>query len=183
MQIKKGVWHAGRLAEALGWPGIVGAGLLAGLVATWPLLVTPLQARIAMLKTEVGLLRSRTAAKLPAEHRPLSSAEQLREFHRFFPAEDSIPDAMAKLHSAAAQYKLGLEQGEYHLLRDRDSRLGRYEILLPVRGAYSQIRKFVAQSLTDVPSLSLDSFTISRQKAADPLVDAQLKFTLYLAAE
>lgn len=87
---------------------------------------------------------------------------------------------MSKLYNAATQQNLTLEQGEYRLLPERDSKLMRYDVTLPVKGGYLHIRKFLAQSLIEMPALALESVSFSRQKADESMVNAQLQFTLYL---
>lgn len=183
MPIKRGVWQIQLLAEAAGWPGVAGVVVLASVLAVRSLAILPVHDRIAEVRRDAEDLRQRTASRLRAETLALDPAEQLVEFYRFFPIEQTIPDAIARIHLAATQNNLSLESGEYHLSRDSGGRLARYEILLPLRGGYAQVRKFIAQTLAEAPNLSLDALTIGRQKAGDPLVDAQIRFTLYLLAE
>lgn len=160
--------------------GYAAVALFIGTVAFVYLYLTPLQNRIAHLQEEAQALRDKSKSKLSGKKNN-NPAEQLAEFYRFFPKEDSAPDAMAIVFQAAAQQNLMLDQAEYHQAHDRDSKLMRYEIVLPIKGSYIQVRKFIAQALADVPNLSLDSMTFSRQKIGDSSVDAQLRFTLYLA--
>ena len=173
---------ARRWVYALGWPGLLGIGsvfFVAAFVLGWAM---PLQQRLLAVKQEADVLRAHSVAKSDAKKR-LNPAEQLAEFYRFFPKREVLADSMAKLYDAAAQQTLNLDQGEYRLAQERDTRLARYEIVLPVKGGYMQVRKFIAQVLTDLPSLALESIAFNRQKIGEPTVDAQLRFSLYLAAE
>lgn len=90
---------------------------------------------------------------------------------------------MEKIYAAAAKFNLNLDQGDYQLVQERDLKLARYEMVLPVRGDYVQIRKFVALALSEVPTLALDGISLTRQNITDPTVDAQLRMTLYLGAD
>jgi hypothetical protein len=134
------------------------------------------------LKREAATLRVLPKAQT-SEQAVLNPADQLAAYYRFFPKQDTAPDWMGKLYASAAQQGLNLEQGEYRLTHDRDAKMTRYDIVLPVKGGYLQLRKFIAQALADVPTLSLDSISFGRQKVGDIAVDAQLKFTLYLGRE
>jgi hypothetical protein len=134
------------------------------------------------LKRDAAALRMVPKAKV-AVSKTLNPADQLAEFYRFFPNEDTAADWMRKLYAAAALQGVDLEQGDYQLVHDPDGKITRYDIVLPVRGGYLQIRKFIAQALMDVPALSLDSITFSRQKIGDAAIDAQLRFTLYLVRQ
>jgi len=175
-------WHVRRYASDFGWPGAVAMLLFAASAAFVFLSLTPVRDRVAALQRDAKNLRLQSKASAPRE-KALNPAEQLGEFYRFFPRQESVPDGMAALYNAAAQHNLNLEQAEYRLAHDRDGKLTRYEVVLPVKGGYVQLRKFIAQVLADVPSLSLDSVTFNRQKIGDDGVDAQLKLTFYLGAQ
>lgn len=176
-------WHTRRCVGALGLPAIAALFLFALCIVADFWVIEPLQVQITGLQHEAENLRTQSKIKLDSEQKTLNPAQQLAEFYRFFPKQDTVPDCMAKLYNAAAQQNLVLEQGEYQLEQDRDSKLVRYEIVLPVKGGYVQIRKFIAQAMADVPTLSLNGITFGRQKVDDAKVDAQIRFTLYLGAE
>jgi hypothetical protein len=59
-------------------------------------------------------------------------------------------------------------------------RVMRYQVTLPVRGTYPQIRKFVDGALAQVPALSLDGIQFERRNIGDATVDAKIKFVVYL---
>jgi hypothetical protein len=176
------LWHARRTVGALGWPGMV-ALVLVGLSAAFgALLLQPRQERVLSLQRDATMLRLQSKAQ-PTTQKALNPAGQLAEFYRFFPGSDTIADGMSALYNAAAQQNLNLEQAEYRLSHDRDGKLSRYEVVLPVKGGYLPLRKFIAQALADLPNLSLDGITFSRQKIGDTIVDAQLRFTFYLGTQ
>lgn len=135
-----------------------------------------------MLQKEAASLQLQSKLRLNVQER-LNPVDQLGQFYGFFPEQSAIAEKMAKLYEAAAQQNLNLEQGEYRLVSVRDSKLVRYDIVLPIKGGYLQLRKFVAQVLTDVPNLSLDAITFNRQKIEDSSIDAQLNMTIYLRRE
>ncbi len=176
-------WRARHAVDDFGWPGIAAGLLFASCAAFGYFVIRPVQAHIHTLQSDAASLRKQTRATLATEHKTLSPADQLAAFYRFFPQQDTAFDWMAKLYNAAEQQNLSLEQGEYKLARDHDGKLIRYDIVLPVKGGYVQIRKFIAQAMADVPSLSLDGIAFVRQKVEETAVDAQIRFTLYLSAE
>ena len=59
-------------------------------------------------------------------------------------------------------------------------KLWRYEIVLPVHGTYPQVRVFLAQVLTKIPHLALQSVSFERQKVGDAMIEANIRLTLYL---
>ena len=111
------------------------------------------------------------------------SSQRLAEFRDFFVASSNEDVALARVFQAAAAQELNLDQGDYRLERDRYSKLQRYEIELPVKGTYPQLRHFLAKTLADVPSLALDSVSFNRQKIDDAALDARVKMTLYMREE
>ena len=172
--------QARRLARAGGLPGIIAAGLLAFTVAVLLSSVAPLlertrqaqveRQRLAALQSEAGG-GGRAVASTPAE--------RLTEFYLFFGRTDERTDTLERIHKLARDQKLEVLQGNYRLGGGTD-RLARYELSLPLRGAYPQIRAFVATVLNEVPSAALEQISFEKQKIGDPAVEAQLKLVLFL---
>lgn len=179
--LKQAEWHARRVARGLGWPGLAGLLLLMGTVAFVLLVLKPMQREVADIRSEANELHTRAATRhaLKAD----TPAAQLDAFYRFFPEGGSLADTLGKVYDAAAAQNLALEQGEYRLAAEHDARLQRYDLVFPVRGQYTQIRRFVAQVLKDVPSLALEGVNFNRQNAGDIGVEAQVRLTLYLRGE
>jgi hypothetical protein len=111
-----------------------------------------------------------------------TSVDQLATFYSYFAASDSAPDWLDLIYQAAHQHNLKLEQGEYRVARERAGQLTRYQVTLPVKGSYLQIRGFLARALSDVPIASLDSIKFERQKVGDGSIEAKVKMTLYLGS-
>lgn len=173
-------WYAKRAVRTAGWPGVVAMLLLACCAGAWFLVLKPTKSRIETLQHETRSLRSQSRVNTPVGPKVPNPSEQLDLFYKYFPSKSTAPDWMAKLYSAAAQQNLMLEHGDYRLTHEKDGKLWRYGIVLPVKGPYIQVRKFIAQVQGEIPHLALDGITFSRQKINDPVVDVQLQFTLYL---
>lgn len=169
-------WHLRHRISRLGAPGAVGLGGLACCVMLLVSAVLPLRAELHNLKREAEALQTSRKPLLPGQ----TPAAQLEAFYRNFPNVAHIPDALEALNRNAAAQGIRLEQGDYRLLPAGQDKLVRYEMNLPVKGDYPHLRTFLGQMLSDWPSLSLDSVSFQRQKAGDPLLEAQVKFTLLL---
>lgn len=182
LAVRRISWHAQRMATAFGWPAMAALLVLVSCIALTFLFLDPLKDRIASIKRDAQALRAQSKTLVVAP-KVLNPAEQLEAFYRFFPDEESVPDAMGVLYNAAALHNLNLDQADYHLSTGRDDKLMRYQIVLPVKGGYVQVRKFIAQALAEIPNLSLEGITFNRQKIGETLVDAQLTFTLYTRGE
>jgi hypothetical protein len=165
-------------AESLGRSGILGLGLLAFAIGFYFSTFRPEQMRLEELRIQISRLEeSRARAK---SEEPKSPADKLNSFYGLLPPSNHIADLLEKIYGAADQQKLKLDQGEYRAVRSNASRLTDYQVTLPIKGTYPQVRKFVATALAEVPNLSLDSIQFERQKVGDTTVDAKVKLVLYL---
>lgn len=175
------VWVARDIQRVIGLPGSLGAGLLAASLLFYGVAIFPMARESAALEREIAATDARRHAPGgEATQPPADPVRQLADFYRFFPKSSQASDDLAKLHAVAAKHQVRLEQGTYRLSRDKAGKLSLYEIALPVRGDYPQLRKFMSQALADIPHLSLDSVTFQRQKSGDTTLESQIKFTLFL---
>ena len=56
----------------------------------------------------------------------------------------------------------------------------RHQILLPVKGGYSEIRQFCEKTLRTLPFASLDDLSFKRETIGEAELESSLRFTLYL---
>jgi hypothetical protein len=164
-------------ADNLGRSGILGLGLLAFVAGFYFSTYRPEQMRLEELRSQISKLEESRARVGEA---PKSPGEKLNEFYGFLPPSNRIADLLERIYGAAEQQKLKLEQGEYRAVRSSVSRLTDYQVTLPIKGTYPQVRKFVATALAEVPNLSLESIQFERQKVGDSTVDVKVKLVLYL---
>ncbi len=161
--------------------GRLGLGLMVLGLGFYLAVVQPAQLQLTQLQDDVVSQQKkiRIAAKsLQATQDP--PAEQLIAYYKFFPAQTTAPLWLEKIYRAARNQGIQLEQGEYHTAREKSARLLHYQVTLPVKGSYLQLRKFLATVLTEVPIASLDNISFERQKIGDQAIEARIKLTLYL---
>ena len=172
--------RAGRLLRRalrrLGAPGIAGIGVLAACAAMLVSTQLPLQARIA---TERAALEGRAAGR-ERGGAPLSPEAGLEAFYRFFATGVGAEQQLERLFALARRHQLELLQGTYRYNRGQGEKLARYEVTLPVKGTYAQIRRFLAAALNEIPVASLDRIAFERKRAADSQVEAAIRFTLFV---
>lgn len=179
--MKRWLLVAGQLGERLGRPGRIGIGLLVASATFFVSAVLPLQAELAQALGEAGSLQQRYQMSAGGEGKPrLTVEQQLSAFYDFFPAGASVPQWLGKVHAAAERNSLLLQTGEYKLLREKGWKLARYQITLPVRGSYPQVRAFLADALAAVPAMVLEDISLKRDSAGAAMLEARLRFTLYL---
>lgn len=110
----------------------------------------------------------------------LSPAARLEEFYRFFPREQSAPEWLERIQEAADRQKVQLAIGDYRMVRTPGSRLLAYQVTYPIKGNYSQVRRFLAQVLRSVPNASLDEVAFRRDAIGQGEVQATVRLTIHL---
>jgi hypothetical protein len=179
--VNRVAWEAYAIVRAVGVPGAAGAAFALIALALFLFGVKPAATAIdgerhALERLQVQLKQTQRGAATG----PGTTAERLRAFYAFFPRLEALPEWLDKVYAAAARHSITLEKGEYTLARERDGRLMRYQLILPVKGSYPQLRAFLENVLQDVPAAVLDSVTFQRESIAAPQVDAQFRFSLVL---
>jgi hypothetical protein len=169
----RGLWRP------LGWSGVLGLACLLIAAALWWGWVRGRDAVAQGLRQEIGQLREKSRTVAPPPHVP-DAAEQLVAFHAFFPPRRQISAALGELNRLALAHQLVLASGDYKFNDEKNLRLARYELRLPVRGTYAQVYGLVAAALNAMPSLALDEIVIKRESRLADQVEAQLRFSLYV---
>ena len=166
----------------LGGAGVVGIGLLVFAATFYLSAHRPARQELTQLRVEARQLEERLHLGDSRSRREAAPGEQLATFYAFFPREESTPHWLARIFAAAAANRIELESGEYRRDRKAGERLARYEILLPIKGSYAQVRGFVAEVLATVPAIVLEEVNLRRESVQSPQLDARVRFTLYLGA-
>ncbi|HET7832590.1 MAG TPA: type 4a pilus biogenesis protein PilO [Gallionella sp.] len=174
-------WYSRRWSRTLGWPGMLAIGLLVACPLWYFSSVRPMQDRLGEARRSVTLMSERgQAGNQAAKDSSLTPAEQLAEFYSAFPAERYSPQWLEKLIAVADQNDLNLNEGDYKTSREKVGRLVRYQITLPVKGQYPQIREFLAEIPAEIPIMALENVQFERENIADATVTARIRLVLYL---
>lgn len=168
-------WEAFRIAHGVPWYAWGGLIAVIGSVLVALFVVIPVQERNETSRLELAALQSKPAGTGLTAQPP----SQLANFYARFPAASALPDALNNILSLGTKANLVLDQGDYRLTAVPTIGLTRYELNLPVKGTYAQIRQFVAEALKEHPTLALQSVAFSRDAVGRTTLDAQLRFVLY----
>lgn len=180
MQIPRLIVH--EYLQSLGVPGLAGLALLvvaltwglAGLLPDWQSLQTISQqtreAHEYLAKVEDGTVAP-----------PVVPQRQLDDFRSKLPSQPQATVAIDKIYALAAQERITLARGEYSLGIDPKTHLARYQILLPVRGSYPQLRRFLHALLGQLPAVVVEDVEFQRKKIADTDLNGRIRMTLYLS--
>lgn len=176
------IWRLRRLARAIGWSAALAVGLLAFEAVFHFSAIAPVLDEQARLRSEVVLLSQASARHGNNASPPADPRTELVEFYAALAQPAGAPDLLRRLHRVARDQGLTLDQAEYRPLPDPEGKLTRYQIVLPAKGTYPEVRRFLVQASGDLPGLAVDSISFQRQQIGDPVVEAQIKMTLFLGA-
>jgi hypothetical protein len=175
-------------AERLGTPGKIGFALFVFSVAFFIAAVLPRRAESSALMIKAETMQAqlkaepaRTSTSGSGIRKAVQGREGLQVFYEFFPSFDSTPFWINEVVQSAAEHAVEISGTEYRLVREKEVKLARYEMLVPARGKYSQVRGFIADALRAVPPMALVDVAIKREGVDSELLDANLKFNLYLS--
>ncbi len=174
-------WQAAKWAKHLGVTGLSGLVLigisLVGLLG----LILPSEANLRGSTEELVNLQKRHNADLTnpvARSLPIESG--LDSFYKRLPPEQSATKQIKKIYKFASGESLQLTQGEYKFTREKAGRLGGYQIILPVKGSYIQVKKFIAKVMNTMPMVALDEISFKRETIGGAEVEAKIQFTIFL---
>jgi hypothetical protein len=168
--------------QGLGVPGLAGLALLlvavawalGGLLPGWQSLQHLSQqtqeASAYLAKVEDGSIAP-----------PVVPQRQLDDFRNKLPAQPQATVAIDRIYALAAQEHITLARGEYALGVDPKTHLARYQILLPVRGSYPQLRRFVHALLGQLPAVVVEDLELQRKKIGDTDLNGRIRMTLFLS--
>ena len=83
-----------------------------------------------------------TALSRKAQAPALPGADKIEAVYEHLRKEEQTTDWLAKLHAIGAATGVQLKRASYRTLKT-DSRIVRYEIVLPAVGSYAQLREFL----------------------------------------
>lgn len=163
------------LARRAGWPALAGAALLGGaaMMEFGPLPVA--QDKLAGLRTSIAKAR----AQRNAPERGMADAASLLAA---LPGRDTLESSIAAIHQAAAAQGLVTSGGEYRSRKEAGGDMLRYEIALPLKGAYAPLRAWLAELGTRQPALAIDEISLHRNAAEQAQLEGRLRLVLFLRA-
>lgn len=168
----------------LGTLGLLGLSLALASAITWLTLVQPADRGIQGLINKIQSGQARVnALHQPGHVAELSDEEKIERFYQSFPSTGQVPDALKDIYAAADKNHISLDTGEYALLQPEKSRIARYRVALPVKGAFNDVLAFMDAVLKGMPSTALESANFKRDKVDDPLVDAKLVFLILVGVQ
>lgn len=159
--------------------GKIGVGLITLSAVFFWAAVLPQNEDLRKLQEQAASMQQQTQIE-SAVGAKLDDSQALQVFYDFFPGIDSSPYWVKELDIIAKKHGVELSRGDYRLMQEQESKLARYEMILPVRGSYPQIRAFIADMLVSVPAIALVDVALKREDIKSGKLDARLSMNLYL---
>ncbi|HGM5578985.1 TPA: type 4a pilus biogenesis protein PilO [Pseudomonas putida] len=107
--------------------------------------------------------------------------QTLDSLRQQLPGQPQASALIERLYHLASAERISLARGEYALGIDPKTQLVRYQIVLPVRGSYPQIRGFLQALLGQLPTLVLEDLELQRKRIGDRELNGRVRMTLYLS--
>jgi hypothetical protein len=176
------VWVATQWIKNLGLLGMAGVLLLVLSIAGYWSITFWENSRLDTLTQEVTTEKHRLEmSRLNPGGEVTSPGAQLQAFYEFFPTQQAAPNLFRTIYSAAHEESINLAQGEYKFIPAKSGRIGSYQVNLPVRGSYIQIRKFIVKVMNSVPSAALQEVSFRREAVSRADLEAKIRFSIYMS--
>ncbi|MEK7772128.1 MAG: hypothetical protein AAB703_04660 [Pseudomonadota bacterium] len=164
--------------------GKIGLGLWVATSIYFFSVVLPQETVLRKLKERAETLQTQVSSKQTSgdaeTSKKMSGDQALQAFYDFFPRIDSSPFWVRELVRLAKKQGVDLSSSEYRLVNENDERLARYEMVLPAKGTYPQIRAFMADALEAVPAMAISAIAIKRENVTSEKLEVRLEINLYL---
>ncbi len=146
-------------------------------IAAWAWYMPQAQRAAALRTTAASAAASAPVAVLA----PASGPEQnLAQFYATLGDKRDVEQQLKTIFGLAGKSGLSLTAGQYHAVADPHGRYHTYQVSLPVKGSYRALWQFCLQTLATVPFAALDEISLRRDAIGEPVLEARVRFTLYL---
>lgn len=163
-----------------GWPAVAGLTLLIAALGLHGFGVLAAQESTAALRTEQATLHESARAQSPQAQD--TGKQQQLALYAHLPDSRGALLAVDQIHRSAGVHRVELASGEYRVMRDAKGQMARYQITLPARSSYPNLRAWLAEVMNTVPTVALDDISFQRDMAASDVVDARVRLTLWMRA-
>lgn len=174
-------WELLHRLRLVGLPGWLAAALALVCALAWWTALSPLLEESDRLDTESAALE-RHARERGSNAAPVATTpqQQLAEFERRFTGEKTLAESLGRLQAVAQRQGVQLDQAEFKFSADAKDPLARYAIVLPIKADYRALRRFTRDAAHELPGLAMEDVSLRRSDSQSPLLDAQLRFVLFV---
>lgn len=161
----------------LGWQGMLGLLLILGSLAYLFLQVVPKANQVQQLQLDARNFKRNST--LYAQDHKAGKFDVVKDFYRLLPAQNEANNRIAMILNAATNAGLSLEKVEYDQPLSQHP-ITQYQINLPMKGSYVQIRQFINEVLNKIPTIALNDISMRRDDVSTDILETRIQFILYL---
>jgi Tfp pilus assembly protein PilO len=161
----------------LGWQGMLGSLLISVSLVCLFLQAIPKANQVQQLQLDASNFK--TSSKRYAQDHKIGQFDVVKDFYRLLPAQNEANNKISVILNAATNAGLSLEKVEYEQPLSHYA-VTQYQIKLPVKGSYVQIRQFVNEVLNAIPTIALNDISMKRDDIMTDVLVTNIQFTLYL---
>jgi Tfp pilus assembly protein PilO len=161
----------------VGWLPVVVAGLLAVALAAQFVLLPILQEKTQVIQRSLADLQTGSQTS-PHAH---ELAARYKSFRSQLAKTDERGALLKLLFKTGSDAGITLSQAEYQWRADAACGCLAMQMVLPIKGGYVPIRRFLDNVLVSLPAVSLDEISFRRSTVKASGIEAQLRLTLYFA--
>jgi hypothetical protein len=159
----------------------LGPAAVVGVAATLTAVVIGLTAIMSIRNATHDLeLRIANARQHPPAARPEDTAGKLVSS---LPSREQMPAVLGQVLQQAGLAGVVLATGHYAYSPPKAGQVARYELDFPLKAEYPAVRDFIDRTLTAVPAAGLDKLDIERKAVGDTLVNADVRFVVFVRSE
>ena len=170
-----------RLRYYLGTFGLIGLAVAMGGLVIYLFAVLPAERQAQFSAAQLRNLRVQSPITPVAEPSPIGGSAALTEFYGQFPTVQTLPDMLKTLYALAQKHNIILKRGDFKFGNAQGDKLLRYEITLPVKCSYPDLRSFINEVAHNLPTMGLSEINLKRETVGDNMVNAKLAFVLFLS--
>lgn len=167
-----------RWADRIGPVGLVGVAILATCAGYVMGSIEPQRQQREALRDSASSAAAPRSPRASAD----DAAAPLLAFAAEFPPERELAALLGRLYAVGEREGVRLRQGEYQFVEADALGMVQYKVSLPVVASYPALRRFVAASLSEVPSLAITQINVQRERVGQGQLDARVELTLHMRA-
>lgn len=166
------------IKRELGWSGAAGGLIAFVALSVYGLGILPTQANItsnvlSIKQTQKTELKLKPNIEDSSEVSNSSAISPMPSIH-------GLPKELSALLRLVEQQNLELIAGEYKLGQSLNEDFIQYEMMLPLKGSYQDIRYFVDSLSIELPYVGIKSLDLKRASINEPEIEARLNIVFHL---
>lgn len=167
-----------------GWLTLVLFILLLVVGAAWWLGVPYVQKQIYRMEEMQADLQAKRLQLKVVKQTPVpdDNLQRLNAFYEMLGEKKHVEQQVKTVLYLANEAGIILKSGEYQLEENSVGKFHVYKMQLPLKGSYSQIRKFAEQVLLTIPFASLDEISFKREVISGTSIESKVMFSIYVSA-